>query len=228
MMRIKKQILMILFCVPVLLYAGVRENVRGTRYCEIIVSDGWLKCAVYTTEGVNYCPDASWRTLTKRDVKKATGASKAILQGPHYWVMDKINTTPLIKVESKQFKQLETKKIAYVHIGLSDILNGTKPYRRHKVDLKNVFTYEAGKPVYELIDPQGHVYVMQSYSLNKTKQTEGSLVKLGTKLKLPKGWQFKSGLLKKQIELKTAHNKAVILHDELMNRYQLSSRDFLR
>ena len=227
-MQIKKWFIGLCFCLPVMVFASVRDDVRGTRYCEIIVTDGWLRCAVYTTEGLNNCPSTSWKALTKKDVKAATGASKAILQGPRYWTMDIIKTTPLIKVEEKKFKQLKTKKIAYVHIGLSDLLKGAKPYHRHQVDLNNTFTYAAGKPVYELIDSKGRVYVMQSYSLDKGKQTERSLSKLASRLHLPKGWTFKTGVLKQKVELKTVNNKAVVLHDDLMNRYQLSSRDFLR
>jgi hypothetical protein len=223
-----KKLLWLLLVLPILVHATVRDNVRGTRYCEIIVTDGWLRCAVYTTEGINYCPDASWKALTQNDVKKATGASKAILHGPRYWVMDTIQTTPLIQVKPQKFKKLQTKKIAYVHVGLSDILNGEKPYRKHSIDLNNTFTYKAGKPVYELIDSKGRVYVMQSYSLDKARQTERSLLNLGKKLRLPKGWQFKAGVLNQNKALKTVNNKAVVLHDDLMNRYQLSSRDFIK
>jgi hypothetical protein len=226
-MQIKKW-LWFLVCLPMMGHATIREHVRGTRYCEIIVSDGWFRCAVYTTEGVNNCPRTSWNQITKKEVKAATGASKAILHGPRYWTMDTIQTTPLIQVESKQFKQLKTKKIAYVQIGLSDVLSGERPYRQHSIDLNNTFTYEAGKPVYELIDPKGRVYVMQSYSLDKARQTERSLIHLDSTLKLPKGWQFKSGVLNKNMALKTVNNKAVVLHDDLMNRYQLSPRDFLK
>ncbi len=226
-MQLKKHMICFLLCLPIIAYAGIRDEVRGTRYCEIIVSDGWLRCAVYTTEGLNNCPGAFWRKLTTRDVKEATGASKAVLQGPRFWVMDTINTKPLIQVEEKKFKKLKTKKIAYVQINLSDILSGAKPYHRHVVDLNNTFTYKAGKPVYELIDSKGHVYVMQSYSVDKARQTERSLSKLGAKLHLPKGWQFKTGVLKKTTSIKTAQNKAVVLHDELMNRYQLSTKDLL-
>ncbi len=227
-MQIRKWFVGLCLCLPALAFASMREDVRGTRYCEIIVSDGWFRCAVYTTEGVNNCPSRAWNTLTPKDVKAATHSSKAILQGPRYWLMDTIQTTPLIQVEMKQFKQLNTKKIAYVHIGLSDILSGKRPYHRHEIDLKNTFTYEAGKPVYELIDPKGRVYVMQSYSLAKAKQTERSLSKLGSRLHLPKGWRFKTGVLSQKAQLKTVDNKAVVLHDDLMNRYQLSSRDFLQ
>jgi hypothetical protein len=223
----KKWIGLFIFC-SVIANAGTRDNVRGTRYCEIIVTDGWLRCAVYTTEGINHCPDELWRKITPKDAEHATGAAKAMLQGPRYWVMDKIQTTPLIHVEEKKFKQLKTKKIAYVHIGLSDILNASKPYRKHTIDLHNTFTYKAGKPIYEIIDSKGHVYVMQSYSSEKSKQTENSLLNLGTKLKLPKGWRFKAGVSSKTVALKTKNNKAVVLHDDFKNRYQLSPYDLLK
>jgi hypothetical protein len=226
-MAIKKLLISVLVCCPMVISAGTRLDVRGTRYCEIIVSDSWFRCAVYTTEGLNNCPDNLWNAITKKDVKNATGASRAILEGPRYWAMDKIQTTPLIQVKEKKFKQLLTKKIAYVKITFQEIIAGTRPYYRHIVDLNNTFTYDAGKPVYELIDPKGRVFVMQSYKLHGAEKTAGDLSKLAKQLNLPQGWQFKTGVLSQTKQLKTNNNKAVVLHDNLKNRYQWSTHDFL-
>lgn len=227
-MSIKKFLVGVLIYFPLIVDAGTRVDVRGTRYCEIIVSDSWFRCAVYTTEGLNNCPDKYWRAITKKDAKKATGASRVMLEGPRFWAMDKIQTTPLIRVEEKRFKQLLTKKIAYIKITFQEIIAGTRPYYRHVVDLNNIFTYDAGKPVYELIDPKGRVFVMQSYQLHHVQKTADDLSKLKRNLNLPQGWHFKTGILTQKEQLKTLNNKAVVLHDNLKNRYQWSPHDFLK
>ncbi|MCH9756116.1 MAG: hypothetical protein K0U37_02850 [Gammaproteobacteria bacterium] len=211
-----------------MIYASHAEGLRGARYCEIIASDGWLNFAVYTTQGLNDCPERFWKNITKEDIKKATGASKVILNGPRYWTMDEINVTPLIQIEKKKFKKLYTQKVAYVQLGLFDVFSGPRLYHKHEVDRDTVFTYQAGKPVYELIDSKGRAYVMQSYSVDKVKQTERSLSKLGSKLKLPKGWQFKTGTLDKTTHLKTVDKKAFVIQDDFKNSYQLASHDFLQ
>jgi len=49
--------------------------------------------------------------------------------------------------------------------------------------------YAKGKPVYELIDPDGNVYVLQAHEAKFPTET---LAKLGEKLTLSKGWQFRT------------------------------------
>ena len=41
---------------------------------------------------------------------------------------------------------------------------GEQPYAVNQVKRDTIWTYDAGKPIFELTDPDGHVYVMQSYS----------------------------------------------------------------
>lgn len=46
--------------------------------------------------------------------------------------------------------------------------------------------WKAGRPIYQLVDPDGYVYVLQGYKVQKE-----DLVMLGSKLKaLPEGWTF--------------------------------------
>ena len=52
--------------------------------------------------------------------------------------------------------------------------------------------YSKGKAVYELVDPDGHIYVMQA---RDEKFPIESLAKLGDHMKLPKGWQYRTRVL---------------------------------
>lgn len=90
-----------------------------------------------------------------------------------------------------------------------------------------MWIYDAGKPVYELIDPKGNVFVMQSYSVQKEPQTEQSLTQLGSKLKLPTQWRFKTGILKKAGTVQAIDNMAVVVQDDFLNTYQKATHDLL-
>jgi hypothetical protein len=227
-MRNKKKWAGLLLCLPIVGHAMQISGIRGDRYCEVVLSEGWFNFAVYNSMGLNHCPQGKWDKLTTSMIKKETGASKVMLNGPRYWTMDGAKNTRMVKPEEKTFGGIGMRKLAYVHLGLFDVLGGGRPYKDHQVDRNTVFTYQEGKPVYELIDPKGQVYVMQSYSVEKAKQTPRSLSKLGAQLKLPHGWTYKTGILKKTTYLQTQNKKAVVIQDNLMNTYQLASHDFLK
>ena len=227
-MQIKKGWIGWLLCLPCLTYAAGFEHVRELRYCEVIVSEGFFNFAVYNTMGLNHCPQRRWEALTTAQVKQETQSFIAILNGPRYWTMDSIQNKRFVKPEKKVFGGIPMRKAAYVQMSPLDLLRGARPYHTRQVDRDTIFTYDAGKRVYELVDPEGHVYVMQSYSLEKEEQTELNLVALGSKLKLPRGWHYKTGYLAKTMMLKTQDKKAVVIQDDLMNTYQRAAYDFLK
>lgn len=65
--------------------------------------------------------------------------------------------------------------------------------------------YKAGKPVYQLIDPDGHVYVIQRYKV----PTE-ALETLGDKFKqLHKGWKYKVEVLKEDLVMNLTFDRTI-------------------
>ena len=79
------------------------------------------------------------------------------------------------------------------------------------------------EPVFQLVDDQGNVYFMQSYSLEKdTDQTAQTLSQLGSVLTLPSGWTFRSLVLKADYNLTALNNMATVIQDDLLNTYQLA------
>ncbi|MDF1827908.1 MAG: hypothetical protein P1U39_06470 [Legionellaceae bacterium] len=227
-MYIKQAFVAMLLGLPMLAHAAHMDDVRGARYCEVVVSEGRLTLAVYNTMGLNQCPETQWKKITPKILKKNMKTRIAILNGPRYWTTDAIDSTPLAKTAKKSIKGLSMKKVALVHIKLKDIVKGHKPYNQHHVDRNVVWTYKAGKPVYELIDPAGRVYVMQSYSLDKAAQTPRSLAQLGKKLKLPAGWHYRTGVLRQETKLPSMNKQAIIIQDDFLNTYQLAAHDFLK
>ena len=94
------------------------------------------------------------------------------------------------------------------------------PYTPLPVLRSNVWQFKRGGEIYELTDPEGHVYVMQSYSqIIDSDLQESDLSSLGMRLDLPTGWSFSSRLLDENLEL-TAGGEAIVVQDNLRNTYQ--------
>ncbi|BCA93788.1 hypothetical protein TUM19329_01490 [Legionella antarctica] len=200
---------------------------RGKRYCEIILSKKITHYVIYNTLGLNNCPANLWDKLTVAQVKQETDFSFVHLNGPRFWVVDGFNHSNRINPVMKTIQGLSMREAGELNIRWADLLKSSFPYYQHAVTRHTNWFYDSGKPVYELIDTHGEVFVMQSYSTQKSLQTEQSLTKLGTTLKLPKGWIFKTGILKKAESIQTVNNLAIIVQDNLENTYQKASHDLL-
>ena len=65
--------------------------------------------------------------------------------------------------------------------------------------------YAKGKSVFELIDPDGHIYVLQTHDAQFPIE---SLAKLGKQMKqLPKGWQYRTRALTEDLVLDLGPDK---------------------
>ena len=217
----------ILTILPLVSQAAERSNMRGTRYCEILISKTMTAYSVYNTIGLNDCPQDIWDKITVEKVKQDTGSSFVHLNGPRYWVIDGLKNSTLVNPTKRTIAKLTLREAGVLHIGLIDLVRGKTPYKERTVDRKTTWLYDAGKPVYELIDPKGTVFVMQSYSIQDSPQTLESLSQLASKLSLPKGWTFKTGTLKKLEMLKAIDEKATVIQDDFLNTYQKATHDFL-
>ena len=110
-----------------------------------------------------------------------------------------------------------------LEVKLKDARSFGKPYVIHDVARKTIWVFKAGRPVYQLISPDGAVYFMQSYSVQKEPQSMDSLANLGSKLSLPKGWSFRTATLTKDYQLKAVDGMAYVVQDDLENTYQKST-----
>lgn len=213
--------------IPFWSVAAEKSNLRGQRYCEIIIPKSFSDYAVYNTWGLNDCPQDIWSKITVSGVKKEMGVHFAHLNGPRYWVIDGFKNTTLINPMTKTICGLPLREAGVLHISLFELLKSSSFYKEHIVARQTTWIFDAGKPVYELISPTNKVFVMQSYSVQNTAQTPESLSQLGIKLNLPTGWKFKTGTLKKLELLQAIDNKATVIQDDLLNTYQLATHDFI-
>jgi len=201
---------------------GFRDNLRGARYGEIVlVKTGFftLTGKVYNTLGLNDCPEAQWKELNPFSIKISHDAVAVLLNGPRCFMMDQASLLKPGKVQS--FGSLQARHLANVKITPEILLKGkAKPYTENPVTRTSVFRYMKGRNLYELVSPQGAVYVMQSFSMQvDPKQTISSLPTLGSRLHLSQGWKFQVAKPESDLTLE-AKGMAIVLQDELENSYQ--------
>jgi len=77
--------------------------------------------------------------------------------------------------------------------------------------------YDAGKPVFELVDPDGHVYVLQAHG---AEQPIESLPNLGERLKnLPEGWHYRTRALTRDLVLDLGPNDTIYAVGDELGQY---------
>jgi hypothetical protein len=203
---------------------SVPTELRDVRYCEVIpsVTQGdTTTTSVYNTLGSNFCPPEQWNSLTEAEVNQEFGSQSAELNGPRHWVMDSISASGESTTgETFTFGGIEFNLRATLTSPAGQPTVGQQFYVPNQVQRDTTFTYKAGKPIFELTDPAGNVYVMQSYAqiVDKTL-TYAQLPSLANKLQLPQGWTYSTETPGQNFEL-VATGIAYVVNDDLANSYQ--------
>jgi hypothetical protein len=203
---------------------SVTGELRNVRYCEVIPvtrKGARLTTWIYNTLGLNNCPASEWDALTEDEVNEAYGSVAAKLNGPRYWVMDKIvGSGSSTTGERFTFGGIEMELRAKLETRLREGTVGEEFYVPNEVQRDTVFTYKAGMPVYELTSPEGDVYVMQSYAQIKDKNLNiDGLASLGSRLTLPEGWAYTTRTLTEDLSLDSG-GLAYVVNDDFYNAYQ--------
>ncbi len=196
-------------------------DVFGKRYGEVLLvrmTETGPEATVYNTYPLNDCPAQLWDTLDAGELARDHDAAAALLNGPRYWLMSGIAKRAGEPQPVTSFGGLEMIEQATVQMAS----NNPAPYSVNKVDRRAVFTFDAGRPVFELVDPQGQCWVMQTYSQVVDKNlTLDDLPGLGSRLSLPEGWRYETRTLTEPLVVDTTGRKAHVLQDDLTNTYSL-------
>jgi hypothetical protein len=199
-----------------------RTDLRGARYCELmLVSEGdeGFEGAVYSTMGLNECPQEQWEALDLADIANERGALLALRNGPRHLTLDSVSIVLADEPARMTFGEIEMVEVALVNIG--DELTAWPTYSERGVVRDTVFSFNRGSEVYELVNPAGTRYVMQSRSLIVDPTlTEAELPNLGNRLKLPDGWTFEVRTLEEDLDVLDTDGIATVVQDELLNTYQ--------
>lgn len=202
--------------------AGTSTNVRGQRYCEIVaatLSGSTVDAAVYSTWGLNDCPETQWAAENTTALAQQLAVTEVVLNGPRYWMMDTLSGT-FINTTQVMLGGIAMREAGAITGNLS-----ATPYTTHQIQRNTVVTFDAGSPVFELVDPQGYIYDMQSYSTQKvTTQTQSTLPSLGSMLTLPSGWSWRTRTLTSDLTLTTPGGMATVVQDDYDNTYQQSQQ----
>jgi hypothetical protein len=193
------------------------------RYGEVLpvyLRDDGLHAEVYGTQMLNDCPQHLWEKLDAAAIAKEMGAVFVKLNGPRRWVLDGLGTKVApVEPVIREFGGIQFRRIATIALG--DKL-GAGPYAENKINRGAVFFFDAGKPVYELVDPSGKAYVMQALCMGVDPSTsEATLPSLGERLKMPSGWSYRVRTLDKELVVDTTQSLATVLQDEFENSYTL-------
>ena len=199
------------------------DNMRGVRYGEVLamfLRDTGLEAEVYGTQMLNDCPQELWETLDADAITKDMGAVFVKLNGPRYWLLDGLGSkVAVVDPVFKDFNGIQMRRIATIPIG-ADFAAG--PYTVRNVNRGAVFFFDAGKTVYELVDPEGRAFILQARCVGVDPgMTEESLATLGERLALPEGWSYRTRVLDAELVVDTSATLATVVQDEFENTYTL-------
>jgi len=208
------------------------DNLMGTRYTEILLVfgnalTGNFTAGVYNTMGLNGAnpagggdstPAAIVNKIDMQKLKEEHGALKAIKNGARLWTVDHV--TGKIGKE-RDFQGLKARWVMWFPIP-EEIRKGTteNPYKVMTAHRDTSMSIDKGSRAYILDDPQGITWVMKSASLIKDQnQKFEDLKDLGSRLKLPPGWKFRSPILEQDLIFMSDNGWAQITQDDFGNTY---------
>jgi hypothetical protein len=199
------------------------DGVFGKRYGEVLlvrIAESGPEATVYNTFPLNDCPAELWDRLDGQAIATENGAAAALLNGPRYWLMSSIGKQGREGAEHKSFGGLEMIRQATVKLASMN----PAPYNVNRVDRKAVFVFDAGREIYELIDPQGRRWVMQTWSQTVDRAlTLADLPALAGRLSLPEGWRYEARTPSTPLRVDTTMTDACVTQDDLANSYSLQT-----
>ena len=200
------------------------SKARGFGQCEIFLLKGMAgryEAQVYNTTQLNDCPPSKFDPINANLLAKKTGADVVWKNPRRFWMMDHL--TVALVGEPREFDGLRFNFVANMQMppnftpgeGQAGLAFQPTQIRRN-----SKYEFVKGKPVFLLLSPDGHTWVMQTYTTHTDPTlTEADLPNLGKRLKLPPGWQFKLKTLDRDLTITTT-GLAHIVPDNLENMYQ--------
>jgi hypothetical protein len=195
------------------------SEMRNTRYCEIftVFLSPSPVARVNNSYGLNNCRQGWWESLDTAAIADESGADLVLLNGPRYWMMDRVKVSdpgPIVRLAGKRLREVAT--IDLTKVGLAP----PPPYTQVKITRGTKFVFLAGKRTFQLTDPNGRRYVMQSYSrIVDPGLRYRELRGIGDDIDLPEGWSYRMRRLDEKLVLR-ANGQATIVQDGLKNTYQ--------
>lgn len=195
---------------------GTRDQCYGEVLLAFSGPEG-LRLEVYNSYLLSDMPRDLWDALDPVEIAREHGALAAVLNGPRYWTMDGIGKVDVAEPVLADFGGIKMRRAAII------ALEGPmerRTYHPVTVNRGAVFYFDAGRPVFELVDHEGQRYVLQAYCVAVDPTlTFADLAGLGDRLQLPAGWRFETRVLDEELVIDTTGRPAAVVQDELENSY---------
>jgi hypothetical protein len=176
---------------PMTLTLQTLPDSRGYQYCEIVFNYGDAGNDLYSTSPLAKADLDWWEKLDVEALAKEFGAKSVYKNGPQWWSMDEVGV-------------MASKPVPVA--GVDMVFGAHLPAGTLRIPKYTVFSpakyqnlvWKSGSPVYELVDPDGHVYILQGHKV----PTE-DLATLGERFKqLPVGWKYQVDDLPEDLVMK--------------------------
>jgi len=171
---------------------------REYQYCELVFNYGEKGNDIYSTSPLAEADLQWWDGLDLEELAKEFAAESVFKNGPQWWSMDEVGVMAS-----------EPVKVA----GVEMVFGAHLPPGTLKIPKYTVFNpakfqnlqWKAGKPVYQLVDADGHVYVLQGHKIPTDE-----LATLGAKFKeLPEGWEYRVKVLDEDLVMKLTPDEPI-------------------
>jgi hypothetical protein len=153
---------------------------RGYQYCELVFNYAEKGSDIYSTSPIAQADLDWWDKLDVDKLAKEFGAVSVYKNGPQWWSMDEVGVMASAPVEVAGVEMVFGAHLppGTLKIAKYTVFNPAKFQR---------LVWNAGKPVYQLVDPDGNVYVLQGHKIPTDR-----LATLGDQFKdLPDGWTYR-------------------------------------
>jgi hypothetical protein len=213
------------------------KETYGHRYTEMFLIGGNamtknLEANVYNTWGLNgsdttgdSCPATLLDKIDVKQVKEQYGVLASFKNGPRIWTLDWIEVEMGKELD---FGGMKARWVNWLDLKGISTEPGAANYKIITVTRHTRFGFNKGTRISVLDDPDGNPWVMKSFSLiTFPDQNFAEISTLGSRLKLPAGWKFRSVVLEQDLILTpdktgTAH----ITQDNFGNTYDRAGGDY--
>ena len=209
-------------------------NLRDWPYCEFLINvlnpDNSTSQYVFNSLGFNDCPLDWYNTLTTQSFVDAytiqynSTPYSAGLNGHRFFAMDIINQTLPVPQATLVVNNQTLGLRGIVAVLAGTPLVGGPPFDIITIARNSTWTYLKDHVVHNLVDPNGTIFTMQSYTQQVVADlTSKDLDKpdIGGLLKLPTGWSYETRRLQDRLD-NVANGVTNTVSDNLRNGYQIT------
>lgn len=213
--------------------AGPPTELRDYPYCEVIpdtVSGDTLTEHIFNTLPFGPCNPQQFATISEEDIVDAynlaydADATAATVNGPRHWVLDTLTSTGGVTQsgDTLTVNGIKFGLVGEIETSVDTPPVGSVPFVVNTVQRNTIYLFKKGRLVFELTDPDGNVYVMQSYSQQVEPLRYEELPNINTTpAELEEGWSYASRRLDEDLTL-TAAGMTHIVNDTYANTYQIN------